>query len=64
MSKTDSRRCSQRVQLILRIPEFEEPAADGIQRLRKLLKALIRSYGLRCESVEPLSEEEANEAEA
>ncbi|MFN7843290.1 MAG: hypothetical protein ACK5YR_12340 [Pirellula sp.] len=49
-----TRNIPQRVQLILRIPEFKEPQADGIQRLRRLLKCLLRSYGLKAESVEPL----------
>ena len=53
-----TRKIPQRIALILRIPEFEEPQADGIQRLRRLLKCLLRSYGLKAESVEPLPDEE------
>ena len=53
------RKCPQRVAIIIRVPEFDPQQADGIQRLRKLLKSLIRSYGLRAESIEPLPDTES-----
>jgi hypothetical protein len=56
-----TRNIPKRVSIVVRIPEFEEPAADGIQRLRRLLKCLLRSYGLKAESVEPLPDSHESE---
>ena len=47
-----SRDCPELVVLVLRVPASSPPEPDGWQRLRRLLKALVRSYGLRCESIE------------
>ncbi|MCE3018585.1 MAG: hypothetical protein ACK56W_22030 [Pirellula sp.] len=48
-----SRDCPERVVLVLRVPKQNDSEPDGFQRLRKLLKCLIRSYGMKCESIEP-----------
>lgn len=40
--------CPEFVCITVAIPPFPPRTPDGWQRLRKLLKALIRSYGLRC----------------
>jgi hypothetical protein len=48
-----SRACPELVVLVLRVPALPPNEPDGWQRLRRLLKALVRSYGLKCESIEP-----------
>jgi hypothetical protein len=48
-----NRDCPSVVILTLHVPALPPNEPDGWQRLRKLLKALIRSYGMRCESIEP-----------
>ena len=45
--------CPETIILTIRIPTLPPPSPDGWQRLRRLLKALVRSYGLKCESIEP-----------
>lgn len=53
---------------IVRISEkslFERcppPSPDGFLRLRRLLKALVRSYGLKCESIEEKQVDEPGES--
>lgn len=49
-----SRDCPEVVLLTIRVPKPTGSEPDGWQRLRKLLKALIRAYGLKCESIEPV----------
>ncbi len=48
-----SRDCPEVVIVTIRVPQSNDNEPDGWQRLRKLLKALIRSYGMKCESIEP-----------
>lgn len=43
------------VVLTIRLPPTEPNQPDGFQRLRKLLKILGRAYGLRVESIEPVT---------
>jgi hypothetical protein len=45
--------CPPSVVMVIEIPSFPPNEPDGWQRLRRLLKALLRSYGLRCKSIEP-----------
>ena len=45
--------CPQTILMTISVPAFPPNEPDGWQRLRRLLKALVRSYGLRCESIEP-----------
>lgn len=54
------RKCPQRILIVIQIPEFERPAADGFQRIRRLLKSMIRNYGLRAESIEPIDDTEGS----
>jgi hypothetical protein len=44
--------CPEIIILTISVPASSPPEPDGWQRLRRLLKALVRSYGLRCESIE------------
>jgi hypothetical protein len=46
----------ERVVLVIRVPKQNGSEPDGWQRLRKLLKTLIRGYGLKCESIEAKQE--------
>jgi hypothetical protein len=48
-----NRDCPEIIILTISVPASSPPEPDGWQRLRRLLKALVRSYGLRCESIEP-----------
>jgi hypothetical protein len=48
-----SRDCPEVVLLTIRVPQPNGNEPDGWQRLRRLLKCLIRSYGMKCESIEP-----------
>ena len=48
--------CPSVVVLTISVPPTNGSEPDGWQRLRRLLKALVRSYGLRCESIEPKQE--------
>ena len=45
--------CPEIIILTISVPASSPPEPDGWQRLRRLLKALVRSYGMRCESIEP-----------
>jgi hypothetical protein len=45
--------CPSVVVLTISVPPTNGSEPDGWQRLRRLLKALVRSYGMRCESIEP-----------
>jgi hypothetical protein len=54
--------CPEIIILTIRIPTLPPPKPDGWQRLRRLLKALVRSYGLRCESIEEKQTDEPGEA--
>lgn len=49
-----TRDCPEVVLLTIRVPKQIGSEPDGFQRLRKLLKSLIRNYGLVCQSIEPL----------
>jgi hypothetical protein len=49
-----NRACPELVVLVLRVPALPPNEPDGWQRLRRLLKALVRSYGMKCESIEPV----------
>ncbi|MFM2014424.1 MAG: hypothetical protein RLZZ396_3208 [Planctomycetota bacterium] len=53
---TSHRQRKQRVQLVIELPETSPIEADGFQRLRRFLKALLRSYKIRCVSVGPCDE--------
>jgi hypothetical protein len=44
--------CPEIIILTISVPASSPPEPDGWQRLRRLLKALVRSYGMRCESIE------------
>jgi hypothetical protein len=57
-----ARQCPQMVTMTISVPAFPPNEPDGWQRLRKLLKALIRSYGMKCESIEPKQVDEPGEA--
>ena len=57
-----SRDCPELVVLILRVPALPPPEPDGWQRLRRLLKALVRSYGMKCESIEEKQTDEPGES--
>lgn len=57
-----SRDCPELVVLVLRVPKQNGSEPDGWQRLRRLLKALVRSYGLRCESIEAKQVDEPGES--
>jgi hypothetical protein len=50
---TMRRDCPSVVIMTIRVPTFPPNEPDGWQRLRRLLKALVRSYGMKCESIEP-----------
>ncbi len=43
--------------LTLQTGDYPPDSPDGWQRLRKLLKALLRSYGLRCVDIRRDDEE-------
>jgi hypothetical protein len=43
----------QTILMTITVPAFPPNEPDGWQRLRRLLKALVRSYGMKCESIEP-----------
>jgi hypothetical protein len=45
--------CPSVVVLTISVPPTNGSEPDGWQRLRRLLKALVRSYGMKCESIEP-----------
>jgi len=45
--------CPSVVVLTISVPPTNGREPDGWQRLRRLLKALVRSYGMKCESIEP-----------
>ena len=50
-------------QLTIRpLPDSSDPG--GIRRLRRALKALVRSYGLRCTSIQPAKEDTSTKGEA
>jgi hypothetical protein len=51
-----NRDCPNIIILTISVPPTNGSEPDGWQRLRRLLKALVRSYGLRCESIEPKQE--------
>jgi hypothetical protein len=46
-------KCPETILMTISVPASSPPEPDGWQRLRRLLKALVRSYGMRCESIEP-----------
>ena len=54
--------CPQTIVLTLHVPPLPPSEPDGWQRLRRLLKALVRSYGLKCESIEPKRVDEPGES--
>ena len=43
--------CPAMIILTIEIPTYPSGGPDGWQRLRRLLKCLIRAYGLRCRSI-------------
>ena len=46
------------ITLTLQLPTATPPGTpDGWQRLRKVLKALLRSYGLRCVYISEIKED-------
>jgi len=53
---TNRRRQKQRIELIIELPETVGDEPDGLRRLRKFLKALLRIYRIRCVSVGPCGE--------
>ena len=57
-----NRDCPELVVLVLRVPALPPSEPDGWQRLRRLLKALVRSYGMRCESIEAKQVDEPGES--
>lgn len=56
-----NRDCREIIVLTISVPKQNGSEPDGWQRLRRLLKALVRSYGMRCESIEPKVDEPGRE---
>jgi hypothetical protein len=54
--------CPEIIVLTISVPPLPPTEPDGWQRLRRLLKALVRSYGMRCESIEPKRVDEPGES--
>ena len=54
--------CPEIIILTISIPAFPPNEPDGWQRLRRLLKALVRSYGMKCESIEAKQTDEPGES--
>jgi hypothetical protein len=53
--------CPEIIILTISVPKQNGSEPDGWQRLRRLLKALVRSYGMKCESIEPKQVDEPGE---
>jgi hypothetical protein len=58
---TNHRKQKQKIQLMIELPETIGDEPDGLQRLRKFLKALLRVYKIRCVRVSPIDPIEGGE---